>query len=325
MSLLDQLQRGKRLTADYMYDLLYGIANGDLSTTNNNLPLWRGYDIQDHVVSGCIWSGDSYGSTRYASMTSGLVCIDGQIVAVDAVANRQFTASKEVYVDVDNTGTLYYTDNTIGTASPALAAGRIRLAIIVTGATTIANQYSINQGNIANNTAQVYLPSTSVSGWMSPGCSVIIDSSGNLIHPDNPVTSIVSAYTRNGNATTGSPGGSAVAWNGLNYLVFQAEANTNYELVIHEPALSGATGNDNIKFSYYLSASAGAYTTLLGETNYYKVSGNAGIDLAFPFNSGAYSGKTYLEIKFSNTGFTGTMTMNSDSSRGAIYTIKKVN
>lgn len=146
MSSLDQLQKGKRLTADYLYDLLYGISNGDLSTTNNNLPLWRQYDVADHVMTGCVWTGDSYASTRNASMTAGIICLGGQVVSIDAVANRSFTASKDTYVDVDNTGTLYYTEVTNNAASPALAAGRIRLGVVVTGATTIAASTSINQG-----------------------------------------------------------------------------------------------------------------------------------------------------------------------------------
>lgn len=316
MSLIDQIIKGKRITADFLYDLAYGLANGDLDTTNNNLPFWRGYDVKDHVMTGCVWSGDSYASTRYASMTSGVVCIGGKVVAVDSVANRLFTASKDTYVDVDNTGALYYSEVANNAASPALSSGRLRIAVIVTSGTAVASQYSINQGQIANTTSYVR------PNWSS-GNSFTVDSLGNPICPRDPRQILACGVTRGANATTGSPGASPVAWNGLNYLVFYAEPNTNYELVIHEPAMSGATGNDNIKFTYYLSSTAGAYSTLLGETNYYKVSGNAGLDLAYPFNSGAYSGKTYLEIKFSNTGFTGTMTMNSDANRGATYTLKK--
>ncbi|MCC6477580.1 hypothetical protein IT157_11050, partial [bacterium] len=148
MSLLDQLQKGKRLTAEYLYDLLYGIANGDLSTTNNNLPLFRQYSVADHVMSGCVWTGDSYASTRNASMTAGIVCIGGQIVSVDAVANRSFTASKDTYVDVDNTGTLYYTEVTNNADSPSLTSGRMRIAVITTGASNIASAGGICQGDI---------------------------------------------------------------------------------------------------------------------------------------------------------------------------------
>ncbi len=180
MSLLDQLQRGKRLTADYLYDLLYGIANGDLSTTNNNLPLWRGYDVKDHVMTGCVWSGDSYGSTRLASMTSGIVCIGGQIVSVDAVANRTFIASRDTYVDVDDTGTLYYTDVANNAASPALTTGRMRIAIIVTGASSIASAASVNQGQ-----EDKLLPIASSSAYS------VTDSLGNLICNRSPNKTVI--------------------------------------------------------------------------------------------------------------------------------------
>ena len=133
MSLIDQIIKGKRITADFLYDLAYGLANGDLDTTNNNLPFWRGYDVKDHVMSGCVWTGDAYASTRYASMTAGVVCIGGKVVAVDSVANRQFTASKDTYIDVDNTGALYYSEVSNAAASPALSSGRLRIAVIVTG------------------------------------------------------------------------------------------------------------------------------------------------------------------------------------------------
>lgn len=146
MSLIDQIIKGKRITAEFLYDLAYGLANGDLDTTNNNLPFWRGYDVKDHVMTGCTWTGDAYGSTRYASMTSGVVCIGGKVVVVDSVANRLFTASKDTYIDVDNTGALYYSEVANNAASPSLTAGRLRVAIIVTGASNIANAGSINQG-----------------------------------------------------------------------------------------------------------------------------------------------------------------------------------
>ena len=32
----------------------------------------------DYVASGCVWTGDAYASTRAASMTSGVVYIDGK-------------------------------------------------------------------------------------------------------------------------------------------------------------------------------------------------------------------------------------------------------
>lgn len=35
MGALEKIKQGKRLTAAFLYELLYGIANGDLATENN--------------------------------------------------------------------------------------------------------------------------------------------------------------------------------------------------------------------------------------------------------------------------------------------------
>ena len=129
----------------------------------------------DHVASGCVWSGDAYGSTRVASMTAGVVYIGGRRVVVAAVTSRTFTASKDVYVDVDNTGTLTYTDTTTNAASPALAANSIRLGIIVVGATNIAAATSVNQGQESR-----VLPIASSIPY------AVTDSLGNLICPRDP-------------------------------------------------------------------------------------------------------------------------------------------
>lgn len=129
----------------------------------------------DFVASGCVWSGDAYASTRNASMTAGVVYIGGKRVVVSLVTARSFTASKDVYIDVDNTGTLTYTDTTTNAASPALAANSIRLGIIVVGATNIAAAGSVNQGQ-----ENRVLPIASSIPY------AVTDSLGNLICPRDP-------------------------------------------------------------------------------------------------------------------------------------------
>jgi hypothetical protein len=133
----------------------------------------------DFVVSGGIWSGDSYGSTRNASMTALTCYINGQRGTVAAVAARSFTASRDTYVDVLNTNgtfTLVYTEVTNNAASPALAANSIRLGIVVTGASNIANSGSINQGQLS-----ALLPVNSSQYYQG------FDSLGNPIYNTNPV------------------------------------------------------------------------------------------------------------------------------------------
>lgn len=136
---------------------------------------------RNYVVSGGVWSGDAYASTRAASMTA-LVCyINGRRLTVSAVTARSFTASKDTYIDVldnaDGTATLVYTEVTNNAASPALASNSMRLGIVVTGASNIAAATSISQGGYANT-----LPT--ISSQILKGN----DTLGNLIYPKGPIT-----------------------------------------------------------------------------------------------------------------------------------------
>lgn len=121
------------------------LASGELSTD----PM-RTEHFQDYVASGMVWSGDSYASTRNASMSSGVMYINGRRLTASAVSAKSFTASKDTYVDAsdngDGTVLLTYTEVTNNAASPALAANSHRIAIVVTGASNIAAAGSINQG-----------------------------------------------------------------------------------------------------------------------------------------------------------------------------------
>lgn len=154
----------------------------------------------DFVLSGCVWTADAAGSTRLASMTSGVVVINGNPVTVAAVTSRTFTASKDVYVDVldngDGTGLLVYTDATTNAASPALASNSVRLAIIVVGASSIATAASINQGQ-----EDRVLPIASSTPY------AVTDSLGNLICPRDPNRKIlgyrqqITSFTFTTNAT----------------------------------------------------------------------------------------------------------------------------
>lgn len=140
--------------------------------------------LSDYVSSGCVWTGDSYGSTRAASMTSGVVVINGNPITVAAVTARTFTASKDTYVDVldagDGTGTVVYSESNNNAASQALAANSVRIATVVTAAGSIAASTSIGQGGYAN-TAPV------ISSQVFKG----FDSLGNKIYPKGPITPAV--------------------------------------------------------------------------------------------------------------------------------------
>lgn len=150
------------------------LASGELSTDPLRTELFF-----DYVASGMVWTGDAYASTRNASMTSGVIYINGRRLTASAVSARSFTASKDTYIDAsdngDGTVLLTYNEVANNAASPALAANNVRVGIIVTGATNIAAAGSVNQGQFDR-----VLPIVSGVAY------TFTDSIGNIICPRDP-------------------------------------------------------------------------------------------------------------------------------------------
>lgn len=123
-----------------------------------------------YVVSGCVWTADSPGSTLACSMTAGTIIISGLLYSVSAVTSRSFTANDDTYVDVAISGgaaTITYTTVANYGTSPALAGGgtafnTIRLAVISAGASAVATA-GINQGVLQGSTNAAAQPSTTVA------------------------------------------------------------------------------------------------------------------------------------------------------------------
>jgi hypothetical protein len=187
-------------TAELFSTLQDATALTGVHTNNTNY----GFDF---VASGCVWSGDSYGSTKAASMTSGVVYINGRKHTVAAVTSRTFTASKDTYIDllystIDNVATPVYTEVTNNAASPALAANSVRIGIIVTGASNIASSGSVNQGQ-----ETMVLPIASSVAYS------VTDSLGNLICPRDAQRKVLGMRQITSNFTTASA--SAVQITGL--------------------------------------------------------------------------------------------------------------
>ena len=159
------------------------VSSGDIQHRSTSLETIRTETQFDYIASGGVWSGDAYASTRNASMTAVTCYIGGRRGTVSAVTARSFTASKDTYVDILNTAgtfSLVYTEVTNNTASPALAANSIRLAIIVTGASNIAAAGSVNQGEETK-----VLPIASSIPYQTT------DSLGNLICPRDPTRKVL--------------------------------------------------------------------------------------------------------------------------------------
>lgn len=153
----------------------------------------------DHVLSGGVWSPDSAGSNRNASMTALVAYINGRKISISAVTARTFTASKDTYIDIldnqDGTGTLVYTEVSNNAASPSLAANSMRIGIIITGASSIANTGSVNQGQVTK-----VLPIASSIPY------TVTDSLGNLICPRDPQRKVLGYRQITSNFTTTTAG-----------------------------------------------------------------------------------------------------------------------
>lgn len=167
------------------------ISTGDAQLRSVSLETIHSHWVFDHIQTGMVWTGDSYGSTRAASMTAGFVYINGRRSAsVTAVSARTFTASKDTYVDVAVDGTITYTEVNNNAASPALTANNIRVAIVVTAAGSIAAAGSINQGDPFS-----VLPIASSQPY------AVTDSLGNLICPRDPHRKLLGMATIVANQT----------------------------------------------------------------------------------------------------------------------------
>lgn len=212
----------------------------------------------DYVVSGCVWSGDSYGSTRAASMTSGVVVINGNPLTVATVTARSFTASKDTYVDLsdngDGTALITYTEATNNAASPALAANSIRIAIIVTDGTDIQDAGSVNQGEPGK-----VLPIASSRPYMTT------DSLGNLICPRDPNRKILGYMQTTSNATTTTNTNVASL-----SCPITVPANRKIKITVNSGAALNTGANGGLGLVIYTGATLGTLTTQIASDRTYS-------------------------------------------------------
>jgi hypothetical protein len=157
------------------------------------------------IASGCVWTGNALGATLLASMSAGVVYINGVRLTVAAVVSRAFTANNDTYVDFkdngDGTASVTYSTVANNVASPALAGAgtffnTLRNAIIVAGATAIANINKVNNGQLRADAPVVASNTLTVN-----------DSLGNLIGNRSPQPRLL-GY-RNGANTSVGAGGTA--------------------------------------------------------------------------------------------------------------------
>ncbi len=215
----------------------------NIPSTATASPVLRATDMFfDHVASGMVWGGDAYASTRNASMTAGVCYINGRRISISAVSARTFTASKDTYIDIldnqDGTGTLVYTEVTNNAASPSLASNSIRIGIIVTGASNIANVGSVNQG-------QEYkvLPVASSIYY------TVCDSLGNLICSRDPLRKLLGFRSAGSTGSTTST--TAVAITGIGVLPIKIPAGRKVRITMKAAFLYNGTNGTRANMSLW--------------------------------------------------------------------------
>lgn len=189
----------------------------------------------DFVASGLVWSADSVGVNRNASMTAGVVYINGRRFTISAVTSRTFTASKDTYIDIldnlDGTSTLVYTEVSNGAASPSLASNSIRIGIIQTGATTIVSTGAINQGQ-----TNKLIPNNGTVSYS------VTDSLGNMICNRSPLPNVI-GY-REATTTQSIATGTATDLVSLQVTVNILIAR-RYKIKLYLPVGTSSTANNN--------------------------------------------------------------------------------
>lgn len=156
---------------------------------SGNLEQFRADTAVAFVSSGMVWS---VASGLTANMSAGIYYSPNGVRNTGAAVSAQaFTASKDTYVDFPaNGGSPSYTAVANNAASPSLATNYIRVAIVVTGASSIS---SINQGGVLATAPVVNSTPLSIS-----------DSLGNLIYNTNPYPKLIGYRYLNAGFTVGS-------------------------------------------------------------------------------------------------------------------------
>lgn len=111
-------------------------------------PRLRGLEtIANFVYSGCVWSASS-GLTGV--MTGGTVYVNGYRTIVNGIGSETFPASKDTYIDIDYLGNVTYQSVSNNAAAPSLTANSIRVAQVITGASSISSVSTFGSDSLGN-------------------------------------------------------------------------------------------------------------------------------------------------------------------------------
>ena len=211
-----------RIKSEQVNENFDDVASGVADTDNNRSQLYRAETCFDFVQSGLIWS---VVSGLNLSMTAGVAYIANASnimdrIVVAQITSRAFTASKDTYVDLGADGTIYYSEVANGATAPSLSSYRIRIALVVTGASSVTEIFQTNQRQ-ANTTL-------TDSGWGG------LDNLGNPVRNTNPYQMEFRVTRHNGTGTRSTIAASGTATElpnmGFNYKTGRSKEKIIFEI-----------------------------------------------------------------------------------------------
>lgn len=130
-------------------------------TTDSNPETRFNEAIPDFVASGCVWSATT---GLNGTMTSGVVYVDGKRLVVASVSSHTFTASKDTYISVNNTGTVEYSETTNGGTMPSLPSNSTWLYKVVTSGSAVTTVTSLSAHGLEGSSLDWTPTFTNLSG-----------------------------------------------------------------------------------------------------------------------------------------------------------------
>ncbi len=113
-----------------------GTVPANAMTTAANPETRMNETLAPFVASGLVWS---ILSGLNGAMTAGVAYVDGKRLTVAAITSRTFTASRDTYIYISNTGAVQYVEVTNGAAQPATPASTVLVAKGVTSASALTS------------------------------------------------------------------------------------------------------------------------------------------------------------------------------------------
>lgn len=143
MSVPNTFSPGTKAKSAEVNDNFTALADGSAALDNNSLAIMRAENIPAYAVSGVFWS---QATGLNGAMSAGVVYVTASgksyRLSMSVIASRAFTASKDTYIYLDNTGAITYTALANGASYPSVPSGSVQLAVVVTDATTITQIYN---------------------------------------------------------------------------------------------------------------------------------------------------------------------------------------